>query len=122
MTTVTGKFYSYRLDLDWLVAHACQQQNYVVLVHEVFARVLSLPVVTVTALQGHSIAAGAMAAGSPLSRVASTMPVSAGSVVATATSRLRQGRASLRNPPRADPASREHKMHKLAQGTPPGVD
>ncbi|MEU4173516.1 enoyl-CoA hydratase-related protein [Streptomyces sp. NPDC026665] len=60
VTVATGKFYSNGLDLDWLFAHAEQQQDYVVSVHELFARMLSLPVVTVAALQGHTFAAGAM--------------------------------------------------------------
>ncbi|MFJ9741992.1 enoyl-CoA hydratase-related protein [Streptomyces sp. NPDC101166] len=60
VTAATGKFYSNGLDLKWLFAHADQQQDYVVSVHELFARMLSLPVVTVAALQGHTFAAGAM--------------------------------------------------------------
>jgi len=60
VTTATGKFYSNGLDLDWLFAHADQHRDYVVSVHELFARLLSLPVVTVAALQGHTFAAGAM--------------------------------------------------------------
>ncbi|MGW5478435.1 enoyl-CoA hydratase-related protein [Streptomyces sp. NPDC004008] len=60
VTTATGKFYSNGLDLEWLSAHSDQHQDYVVSVHELFARVLSLPVITVAALQGHTFAAGAM--------------------------------------------------------------
>ncbi|MEU6251465.1 enoyl-CoA hydratase-related protein [Streptomyces sp. NPDC047043] len=60
VTAATGKFYSNGLDLDWLFAHADQHQDYVVSVHGLFARLLSLPVVTVAALQGHTFAAGAM--------------------------------------------------------------
>ncbi|GAA5005782.1 enoyl-CoA hydratase-related protein [Streptomyces siamensis] len=60
VTTATGKFYSNGLDLDWLFAHADQYHEYVVSVHDLFARVLSLPIVTVAALQGHTFAAGAM--------------------------------------------------------------
>ncbi|MEU3465924.1 enoyl-CoA hydratase-related protein [Streptomyces sp. NPDC006733] len=60
VTTATGKFYSNGLDLDWLFAHADQHQQYVVSVQELFARLLSLPVITVAALQGHTFAAGAM--------------------------------------------------------------
>ena len=60
VTAATGKFWSNGLDLDWLSAHADRHQDYVASVHELFARVLSLPVVTVTALQGHTFAAGAM--------------------------------------------------------------
>ncbi len=60
VTAATGKFYSNGLDLDWLFAHTDQHQDYVVSVHGLFARMLSLPVVTVAALQGHAFAAGAM--------------------------------------------------------------
>ncbi|WP_326787810.1 enoyl-CoA hydratase-related protein [Streptomyces sp. NBC_00151] len=60
VTAATGKFYSNGLDLDWLFAHADQHDTYVVSVHELFARMLSLPVITVAALQGHTFAAGAM--------------------------------------------------------------
>ncbi|MDQ1039034.1 enoyl-CoA hydratase/carnithine racemase [Streptomyces sp. V3I8] len=60
VTTATGKFYSNGLDLDWLFAHGDQYEDYVVSVHELFARLLSLPLVTVAALQGHTFAAGAM--------------------------------------------------------------
>jgi enoyl-CoA hydratase/carnithine racemase len=60
VTAATGKFWSNGLDLDWLLAHAEEHRNYVVSVHALFARVLSLPMVTVAALQGHTFAAGAM--------------------------------------------------------------
>ncbi|GIF16855.1 enoyl-CoA hydratase-related protein [Actinoplanes teichomyceticus] len=60
VTTATGKFYSNGLDLDWLGAHGDSFQEYANLVHALFARVLSLPVPTVAALQGHTFAAGAM--------------------------------------------------------------
>jgi enoyl-CoA hydratase/carnithine racemase len=60
VTTATGKFFSNGLDLDWLVQHLDQQDDYVVSVQQLFARVLALPVVTVAALQGHTFAAGAM--------------------------------------------------------------
>ncbi|MEU5030265.1 enoyl-CoA hydratase-related protein [Streptomyces milbemycinicus] len=60
VTAATGKFYSNGLDLDWLLAHADQHHDYVVSVHDLLARMLSLPLVTVAALQGHTFAAGAM--------------------------------------------------------------
>ncbi|RBY84943.1 enoyl-CoA hydratase-related protein [Blastococcus sp. TF02A-30] len=60
VTTATGKFFSNGLDLDWLLAHADQSEDYVVRVQELFARVLTLPVATVAAMQGHTFAAGAM--------------------------------------------------------------
>ncbi|MFI6455523.1 enoyl-CoA hydratase-related protein [Streptosporangium amethystogenes] len=60
VTVATGKFFSNGLDLDWLFAHADRHRDYVVSVHELLARVLTLPMVTVAALQGHTFAAGAM--------------------------------------------------------------
>lgn len=60
VTTARGKFYSGGLDLEWLSTNTDRLQDYVVSVHELFARVLSLPAITVAALQGHTFAAGAM--------------------------------------------------------------
>jgi enoyl-CoA hydratase/carnithine racemase len=60
VTAATGKFFSNGLDLDWLMANGDQAADYVTSVHGLFARVLSLPVITVAALQGHTFAAGAM--------------------------------------------------------------
>ena len=62
VTTGTGKFYSNGLDLDWLMAHGDQAQQYVHDVQELFARVLTLPVPTVAAVNGHAFGAGAMLA------------------------------------------------------------
>lgn len=60
VTAATGKFYSNGLDLEWLMANPDRHQEYVDSVHRLFARVLSLPVYTVAAMQGHTFAAGAM--------------------------------------------------------------
>ncbi|GHF13029.1 enoyl-CoA hydratase [Streptomyces spiralis] len=60
MTAATGKFYSNGLDLEWLAAHSDEHMDYVNAVHGLFARFLSLPLITVAALQGHTFAAGAM--------------------------------------------------------------
>jgi enoyl-CoA hydratase/carnithine racemase len=60
VTAATGKFFSNGLDVDWLVAHADRHEAYVLSVHELLARMLALPVITVAALQGHTFAAGAM--------------------------------------------------------------
>ncbi|MFF3566097.1 enoyl-CoA hydratase-related protein [Streptomyces sp. NPDC002574] len=60
VTAATGKFFSNGLDLEWLGAHADQHESYRDSVHRLLARVLSLPMVTVAALQGHTFAAGAM--------------------------------------------------------------
>src|SRR5262249_61734352 len=56
----TGKSYSNGLDLEWLGAHAAQHESSRSSVHELFAHMLSLPMITVAALQGHTFAAGAM--------------------------------------------------------------
>ncbi|MEV1289197.1 enoyl-CoA hydratase-related protein [Micromonospora sp. NPDC049679] len=60
VTAATGKFFSNGLDLEWLFANGDRYQDYVVSVHELLARVLALPMITVAALQGHTFAAGAM--------------------------------------------------------------
>jgi enoyl-CoA hydratase/carnithine racemase len=60
VTAATGKFFSNGLDPDWLFAHADQHEAYVVDVHALLARFLTLPCITVAALQGHTFAAGAM--------------------------------------------------------------
>jgi Delta3-Delta2-enoyl-CoA isomerase len=60
VTAATGKFYSNGLDLDWLFAHPEAHDGYIASVHVLLARMLSLPVVTVAAVQGHAFAAGAM--------------------------------------------------------------
>jgi enoyl-CoA hydratase/carnithine racemase len=60
VTAAIGKFFSNGLDLEWLGANSDKHQEYVVSVHELFARMLSLPLITVAALQGHAFAAGAM--------------------------------------------------------------
>lgn len=60
VTAATGKFFSNGLDLEWLGANADRHQEYVASVHGLLARMLSLPLITVAALQGHVFAAGAM--------------------------------------------------------------
>ena len=62
VTTGTGKFYSNGLDLDWLLANGEQMQFYVGRVHALFARILTLPMPTAAALNGHAFGAGAMLA------------------------------------------------------------
>lgn len=62
VTTASGKFFSNGLDLDWLSGHGDDLRDYLASVHRLFARVLSLPVITVAAIQGHAFAAGAMLA------------------------------------------------------------
>ncbi|NBM18588.1 enoyl-CoA hydratase-related protein [Streptomyces sp. GC420] len=60
VTAATGKFFSNGLDLDWLFANGDRAGEYVASVQALFARMLTLPLVTVAALQGHTFAAGAM--------------------------------------------------------------
>ena len=62
VTTGAGKFYSNGLDLDWLMAHGDQMQPYVNRVHALLARVLTLPIPTAAAVNGHAFGAGAMLA------------------------------------------------------------
>jgi enoyl-CoA hydratase/carnithine racemase len=62
VTTGGGKFYSNGLDLEWLMANGDKASEYVAEVQELFARVLTLPVPTVAAINGHAFGAGAMLA------------------------------------------------------------
>jgi enoyl-CoA hydratase/carnithine racemase len=62
ITTASGKFYSNGLDLDWLGAHGDQTQWYVGRVQALLARVLTLPIPTAAAINGHSFGAAAMLA------------------------------------------------------------
>ena len=62
VTSAVGKFWSNGLDLDWLRENFDAINPYLASVHSLFARVLSLPVPCVAAIQGHCYAAGAMLA------------------------------------------------------------
>ncbi|MEU3269902.1 enoyl-CoA hydratase-related protein [Saccharomonospora sp. NPDC006951] len=62
VTHGTGKFYSNGLDLEWLAAHGDKAEEYVTAVHELLARMLTLPVPTIAAVNGHAFGAGAMLA------------------------------------------------------------
>jgi enoyl-CoA hydratase/carnithine racemase len=62
VTTAGGKFYSNGLDLEWVLANGDRMAEYVGRVQELLARVLTLPVPTIAALQGHAFGAGAMLA------------------------------------------------------------
>ncbi|WP_406280038.1 enoyl-CoA hydratase/isomerase family protein [Nocardia sp. NBC_00881] len=60
VTTATGKFYSNGLDLDWLMSHGDQAERYVGQVQALFSRILTCPLPTVAAVNGHAFGAGAM--------------------------------------------------------------
>ena len=60
--TGTGKFFSNGLDLDYMGSHPDEAEGVLARVHELFGRVLGLPVPTVAAINGHAFAAGAMLA------------------------------------------------------------
>ena len=62
VTTGKGKFFSNGLDLEWLGGNPDQLMSYVTEVHGLFARVLTLPVPTIAAVNGHAFGAGAMLA------------------------------------------------------------
>jgi enoyl-CoA hydratase/carnithine racemase len=62
VTVGEGKFYSNGIDLDWLSKQSLDPTAFVGRMHQVYARFLSFPMVTVAALNGHSFAGGAMLA------------------------------------------------------------
>ncbi|MFC6882920.1 MULTISPECIES: enoyl-CoA hydratase-related protein [Actinomadura] len=62
VTAGTGKFYSNGLDLEWLGANEDRLEEYLGRVHAVYARLLSLPMPTVAAVNGHAFAGGGMLA------------------------------------------------------------
>jgi enoyl-CoA hydratase/carnithine racemase len=61
VTTGEGKFYSNGLDLEWMGSAAREEvRQHVENVHNTFIRMLTFPMITVAALNGHVFAAGAM--------------------------------------------------------------
>ncbi|MGY2009685.1 enoyl-CoA hydratase/isomerase family protein [Nocardia gipuzkoensis] len=62
ITIGSGKFYSNGLDLDWLMANGARAEWYVSRVQELFARILTFPLPTIAAVNGHTFGAGAMLA------------------------------------------------------------
>jgi enoyl-CoA hydratase/carnithine racemase len=62
ITTGVGKFYSNGLDLEWLGAHGDRLQWYVGRVQGLFSRILTFPLPTVAAINGHAFGAGSMLA------------------------------------------------------------
>ncbi|PFX02423.1 Short-chain-enoyl-CoA hydratase [Nocardia farcinica] len=64
VTTATGKFYSNGLDTDWLFGNLKQMHGYLDRVHAIYSRLLTFPLPTVCAINGHAFGAGAMLASS----------------------------------------------------------
>jgi len=63
VTVGEGKFYSNGLDLDWMAGPGRDQAAAsIARVHKLLGRVLTFPMITVAALNGHTFAAGAMLA------------------------------------------------------------
>jgi enoyl-CoA hydratase/carnithine racemase len=62
VTTGQGKFYSNGLDLDWLGANGDRLSWYVGRVQDLFHRILTFPLPTVAAINGHAFGAGSMLA------------------------------------------------------------
>ncbi len=62
VTVSTGKFYSNGLDTDWLFGNFDRSGWYLDRVHSMFSRLLTFPMATVAAVNGHAFGAGAMLA------------------------------------------------------------
>lgn len=62
VTVGAGKFYTNGLDLEWLGAHSDRGEWYVEQVQDLFNRILTSPLPTAAAVNGHAFGAGAMLA------------------------------------------------------------
>ena len=60
VVTASGRFFSIGLDLGWMAANPDGVGDLVASMHELFARMLELPLPTVAALPGHTFAGGAL--------------------------------------------------------------
>lgn len=60
LTVGSGKFYSNGLDLDWLIANRDRGEWYVEQVQGLLSRIVTFPMPTVAAVNGHAFGAGAM--------------------------------------------------------------
>lgn len=62
VTTATGKYFTNGLDTTWIFANVDRLPGYLDRVHTIYTRLLSFPMATVAAVQGHAFGAGAMLA------------------------------------------------------------
>jgi enoyl-CoA hydratase/carnithine racemase len=60
--TATGKFFTNGLDLEWLMANPDQWGPYADRVQQLLSRMLTLPLPTIAAVNGHAFGGGAMLA------------------------------------------------------------
>jgi enoyl-CoA hydratase/carnithine racemase len=62
VTTASGDFFSTGFDLEWIAANPGRTGEIVAAMHELFARLLELPVPTIAALRRHALAGGGLLA------------------------------------------------------------
>lgn len=58
--TATGKFFTNGLDTDYALSNLAELPGYLDTVHALYTKVLTAPVPTIAAINGHAFAAGAM--------------------------------------------------------------
>ncbi|RVW05792.1 enoyl-CoA hydratase-related protein [Rhodococcus xishaensis] len=62
VTTATGKFYTNGLDVEWIAGNLERLPAYLDRVQTILSRLLTFPMATVAAVQGHAFGAGALLA------------------------------------------------------------
>ncbi|MEV0946696.1 enoyl-CoA hydratase/isomerase family protein [Rhodococcus sp. NPDC049939] len=62
VTTAIGKYYSTGLDTEWILQNTAELNAYIDSVQALFARILTFPLPTVAALNGHTFGGGAILA------------------------------------------------------------
>ncbi|GGC65927.1 enoyl-CoA hydratase/isomerase family protein [Hoyosella rhizosphaerae] len=62
VVAATGKFFSNGLDVEWIFGNLDKVPEYLDRSHTIFSRLLTFPMPTVSAIQGHAFGAGAMLA------------------------------------------------------------